>query len=160
LAEQTARDAKAALKDNPAGYSILGQYFLAQQETQKAFDEYASLHADHPKDLQVTKTYIGLLISQKRLDEASKLNDAILKASPKDSDAMGMNGDILTRQGKAADAVPILQAAVKAAPDNASAHYHLGLAYAGVSNYGLAQTEWAQSERLRPNSVEPERAMA
>jgi tetratricopeptide (TPR) repeat protein len=160
LAEQTVRDAKAALKDNPAGYAIVGEYFLAQGETQKAADEYASLHADYPKDLQITKIYTGILITLKRLDEATKLNDAILKSSPKDIDAMVIRGDILTREGKPADAVPILQAAVKAAPDNASAHYNLGLAYAGVSNYGLAQTEWAQSERLRPNTIEPERAMA
>jgi tetratricopeptide (TPR) repeat protein len=160
LAEQTVRDAKAALKDNPSGYAILGEYYLAQGEIQKAADEYAALHADHPKDVQLSKSYIGILINLKRLDEATKLNDAILKSAPNDIDAMVSRGDILTREGKSADALPILQAAVKAAPDNASAHYHLGIAYAGVSNYGLAQTEWAQSERLRPNMIEPERAMA
>jgi Flp pilus assembly protein TadD len=66
----------------------------------------------------------------------------------------------LIRQNKAGDAVPILESAVKAAPDNPSAHYQLGVAYAAVSNFGLAQTEWAQAARLRPNAVEPERAIS
>jgi tetratricopeptide (TPR) repeat protein len=160
LAEQSLRDAKTALKDNSRGYAILGEFYLAQGEADKASAEYASLHADHPKDARVTRTYAQVLISQNRLDEAAKLDDQLLKASPQDIDAMVIHGDILTRQGKPADAVPILEAAVKAAPDNPAAHYRLGLAYAGVSNYGLAQTEWAQAERLRPNMIEPERALA
>jgi tetratricopeptide (TPR) repeat protein len=53
-----------------------------------------------------------------------------------------------------------LEAAVKAAPDNPLAHYHLGIAYADVSNFGQAQTELAQAARLRPNMVEAERDLA
>jgi len=148
------------VKRRKLGYSILGEFYLAQGERDKAAAEFASLHSEHPGDPVVTKTYAEILINQNHLDEAAKLTDSLLTDSPKDIDAMVLHGEILTRQGKASDAVPVLEAAVKAAPDNPSAHYHLGLAYAGVSNFGLAQTEWAQAARLRPNSIKPERAIA
>ena len=71
---------------------------------------------------------------------------------------MVIRGEILTRQGKSSDAVPILlEAAVKAAPDNAEAHYHLGVAYAGVSIFGLAQTEVRPGCPPPPDMMNPTR---
>ena len=160
MAEQVLRDAKSSLKDNPAGYRMLGDFYLGQGEPDKAAAEFASLHAEHPKDTAVTKTYIEILVLQNHLDEAATLNDVILKGSAKDTDSLIIRGDILTRQGKAVDAVPILEAAAKAAPDNPLAHYHLGLAYAEVENFGQAQSEWLQAAKLRPGMAEPERALA
>jgi tetratricopeptide (TPR) repeat protein len=160
MAEQVLHDAKTALKDNPAGYGILGDYYLSQGESDKAAAEFASLHAEHPHDASLARTYIELLIVQNHLDEATKLNDALLKNSPNDIDSLVLRGDILTREGKVSDAVPILEGAVKVAPDNPMAHYHLGLGYAGVENLGQAQAEWAEAARLRPNMIEPERALA
>ncbi len=37
----------------------------------KAIAEYASLYSDHPKDVQVAKNYVQLLILKNRLDEAN-----------------------------------------------------------------------------------------
>lgn len=160
MAEQVLRDAKTALNDNPAGYRMLGDFYLSQQESDKAAAEFASLHTEHPKDLAVTKTYVQLLIFQNHLDQAMKLNDAILKDSPLDPDSLVLRGEILTRQGKAGDAVPILASVVKAVPDNPLAHYYLGVAYADTSNFSQAQSEWLQAAQLRPGMVEPERALA
>ncbi len=160
MAEQVLRDAKTALKDDPAGYRMLGEFYLNQGEFEKAAAEFASLQAEHPKDLAVTKTYIQLLIFQNNLDQAAKLNDAILKGSPTDPDSLILRGEILTREGKASDAVPILESAAKAAPDNPLAHYYLGVAYAATSNLSQAQTEWLQAAQLNPGMAEPERALA
>ena len=54
----------------------------------------------------------------------------------------------------------MLAAAVKNAPENAPAHYYLGVAYAGASNLGQAQSEWQEAARLGPNTIEPQRALA
>jgi len=160
MAEQVLRDAKTALKDNPAGYRMLGDFYLSQAESDKAAAEFAALHAEHPKDIAVTKTYVQLLILRNSLDEATKLNDTVLQASPSDSDSLVLRGQILIRQGKASDAVSTLASAVKAAPDNPLAHYFLGVAYADTSNFSQAQTEWLQAAQLRPGMADPERALA
>lgn len=162
LAERSLQDAKnsSELKDNPAGYRLLGDFYLSLGELDKASQEFASLYSAHPKDLQTARTYAGVLLMQNRIDEAAKVDDAILKISPSDYEAQILQGQILIRQGKPNDAIPVLQAAAQAAPDNSAAHYYLGLAFAGVSNVGEAQRQWTEAARLRPDSPEPERAMA
>jgi len=97
---------------------------------------------------------------QNRLDDATKVDDAVLKNSPSDYDAQLLRGEILMRQGKPNDAIPVLEAAVKSAPDNAVGRYNLGLAYAAAANYGQAQSQWQQASQLRPDMVEPVRALA
>jgi tetratricopeptide (TPR) repeat protein len=162
LAEQTLQDAKNSpeLKDNPAAYRMLGGYYLSQGQLDKASTEFASLYDEHPKDSVLAKTYAEVLMLQNRLDEATRINDAVLQNSPADYDAQVLRGQILTRQGKASDAIPILEAAVKSAPDNPLGHYHLGTAYAAAGNFEQAQSQWLQAAKLRPDMVEPERALA
>ena len=160
MAEQVLRDAKTALGDNPAGYRMLGDFYLNQNDSDKATSEFAALHAQHPKDLAVTRAYIQLLILRNNLADAAKLNDEILKDSPSDPDSLVLRGEILEREDKSSDAVPILASVTKAAPDNPLAHYYLGLAYADTSNLSQAQSEWLEAARLRPGMADPERALA
>src|SRR6185437_1012989 len=160
LAQQALQSAKNNLKDNPAGYRMLGDFYLSQGEWNNAATEFASLHSEHPKDVVVTKSYVDALINLNRLDDAAKFNDAVLKDSPSDAGALIFRGEILVRQGKPTDAIPVLASAVKIAPENALAHYHLGVAYAAASNLGQAQSEWQAAARLSPNAVEPQHALA
>ncbi len=160
LALKVLQDTRDNLKDNPAGYRMLGDFYLRQGEWDKAATEFASLHSEHPTDAAVTKSYIEALIPLNRLDDAEKFDDALLKNSPSDTSGLILRGEILVRQGKAADAIPALASAVKVAPENALAHYHLGVAYAATSNFGQAQSEWQEAARLSPNAVEPEHALA
>jgi tetratricopeptide (TPR) repeat protein len=100
------------------------------------------------------------LLLQGKVDEAVKVDDAILKASPNDIDGRILRGQILNRQSKFQDAVNQLAPAAKDAPDSAMAHYQLGIAYAGLSNLGQAETEWRTAARLQPDKIEPQRALA
>ena len=88
LAEKVLTDAKQQLSDDPAAYRMLGDYYLSRGENAKAVAEFGSLSAVHPNDLTVRKTYIQLLITNKRIDEANQLNDAILKKTPQDVEAL------------------------------------------------------------------------
>ena len=97
---------------------------------------------------------------QGKIDDATKVNDGILKNSSGDVDARVLRGQILNRQGKFQDAVNQLASAAKDAPDSAMARYQLGIAYAGLSNLGQAETEWRAAVRLQPGKVEPQRALA
>ena len=72
----------------------MGDFYFTAGDLGKATAEYAALYQEHPKDIQVKKNYIQILIQNKRYDEARKLNDEILKASPQDNDALLYRGEL------------------------------------------------------------------
>ena len=73
---------------------------------------------------------------------------------------MVLDGDILTRQGKPSAAVPILEAAVKAAPDNPAAHYQLGIAMARMGYPERAVTALEAALALAPEMKRARRHLA
>ena len=73
--ESFALQAKKDLPENPEAYRMLGDFYFATNDLDKAAAEYGSLFKDHPKDLLVKKNYIQILILKNRFDEAAKLND-------------------------------------------------------------------------------------
>ncbi len=80
---------------------MLGDFYFANGDLDKATTEYTSLYKDHPKDPQVKKNYIQLLILKNRLDEATKLNTEVLKANAHDVDALVYKAQIQLRQNDA-----------------------------------------------------------
>ena len=52
-AEDLLRKSKADFSDNPDGYRILGDYYYAIGDLDKALEEYKSLNHEHPQDWQV-----------------------------------------------------------------------------------------------------------
>jgi len=159
-AEEFLRQAKKDFPNNSVGYRMLGDFYFASDQLDKATAEYASLYQDHAKDMVVKKNYIQLLILKDRIDDARKLNDEIVKARPDDPDGQIYKGEIEIRGGKAGDAVNTLQAVLKNDPDNAVAHYQQGLAFYQLGNGNRAESEWRDAVRLRPDLVEAHRALA
>src|SRR5208282_1269755 len=121
------QQSKSALADSSEGYRMLGDYYFANHELDKATAEYSSLYSEHPGDVQVKKNYVQLLILKNRLQEATQLNNEVLKATPNDTDALVYRGEIQLRQGDAGGAVDSLQRVVRSDPSNAVAHHQLGL---------------------------------
>lgn len=159
-AEQQVIKAKQELASEPDGYRVLGDYYFDVGREDKALAEYESLYREHPKDLRVKKNYVQLLILNNRLDEAGKLDAEILKSDSKDIDGLNYKGQILGRQGHPADALPVLDSAIKAAPDNAEAHYFRGVAYSEIGKADLAEADWREAIRLRPNMTLAQKAIA
>jgi tetratricopeptide (TPR) repeat protein len=159
-AETLLKDTKAALPDNSDGYRMLGDFYFASGDLDKATAEYGSLFNDHPRDPQVKKNYIQLLILKNRLDEATKLNDPILKASPHDVDALVYRGQIQLRQNNAGAAVDSLQEALRNDPNNAVAHYQLGIAFDQQHADDRAEAEWHEAVRLKPDLTDAQQALA
>ena len=159
-AESFLRQTKSDLSDVPGGYRMLGDFYFATGDLDKAVAEYQSLHKDHPKDVQTKKNYIQLLILKNRLDEARKLNDELLKAAANDNDALIFRGQINMRDGHLDDAVNALQSALKADPGNAVAHYQLGLAFDQQGNLARAESEWREAIHLKPDLTDAQRALA
>ena len=101
-AEAFALQTKKDLADNPEAYRMLGDFYFAAKDLDKASAEYASLYQDHPNDQVVKRNYIQILILKNRLDEATKLNDEVLKSNPQDSQALALRGQIQLRQKQSA----------------------------------------------------------
>jgi tetratricopeptide (TPR) repeat protein len=159
-AEALLKQAKQDLSDTSEGYRILGDYYYASGNLDKATAEYASLYSDHPRDLVVKRNYIQLLILKNQLDQATKLNDEVLKANPHDVDALVYRGQIRLRKADAEGAVDALQQALKNDSSNGVAHYQLGIAFDMQHNEERAESEWRQAVTLRPDLTDAQRALA
>lgn len=159
-AEEYLKESKKDYPNNSEGYRLLGNFYYGNGQIEKASTEYASLYQEHPKDLIVKQNYIQLLILTNRLDEARKMNDEVVKAKPDDQNAQIYKAEIDVRSGKPSQAATTLQAVLKNDPDNAIAHYQLGLAYDGMGDSNKAETEWRTALQQRPDLVEAHRALA
>ena len=159
-AEALLKQAKVDLSDNPEGYRLLGDFYFAIGDLDKALAEYSSLYSDHPKNTQVKRNYIQILILKNQVNEAGKLNDELLKANAHDVDALVYRGQIQLRRNDAAGAVDALQQALKNDSSNAVAHYQLGAAFDMQHNDARAESEWREAVRLRPDLTDAQRALA
>jgi tetratricopeptide (TPR) repeat protein len=158
--ESFLRQTKKDLSNNPEGYRMLGDFYFASGDLDQATTEYTSLYSDHPKDLQVKKNYIQLLILKNRLDEATKLDNEVLKSNPHDVDALVFKGQVQLRRNDANGAVDSLQNAIRNDADNAVAHYQLGIAFAQQHNEDRAEAEWREAVRIRPDLADAQRSLA
>jgi tetratricopeptide (TPR) repeat protein len=159
-AEAFLRQTKKDLSDNREGYRMLGDFYFAAGDVDQALTEYSSLHNDHPKDLQVKKNYIQLLILKNRLDEATKLDNEILNANAHDVEALVYKAQVQIGKNDPSGAIDSLQSALHDDQDNAVAHYQLGIAFAQQNNQGRAESEWREAVRLRPDLTEAQRLLA
>ena len=158
--ESFLRQTKKDLAGIPEGYRMLGDYYYAVNDLDKALAEFATLNDEHPKDIRVKKNYIQLLILKNQLDKATKLNNEILKSTPHDVEGLICKGQIQNAQGDPAGAAESLQAALRNDPDNSTAHYHLGLAYSQQGDASRAESEWRTAVRVNPNLIQAQKALA
>jgi tetratricopeptide (TPR) repeat protein len=155
------KQTKSDLADNSEGYRMLGNYYYqVLGDLDKATAEYGSLYNDHPKDVQVKRNYVQLLILKGRLDEATKLNDELLKTDAKDVDALVFRGQVQFQRNDAAGAVDSLQRALKNDSNNGLAHYWLGRAFVVQHNEAQAESELRQAVELRPDLTDAQRVLA
>ncbi len=157
--ESFLRQTKKDLSGNPEGYRMLGDFYAAF-DIDKAIVEYGSLYSEHPKDIQVKKNYIQLLILRNRLDEAAKLDNEILKSNAHDVEGLVYKAQIQLRQNNPSGAVDSLQSALSVDPNNAVAHYQLGNAFAQQHNDGRAESEWREAVKIRPDMTDAQRSLA
>src|ERR1700722_4045083 len=159
-AEVVANRAKQDFSENSAGYRMLGNLYFLSVDLAKAIAEYRSLNQEHPRDLQVKKDYIQLLLQKGQFSEATTLDAQILKANPHDSEALVYRSQIQISNGVTNDAVAALETVVKDDPSNSEAHYVLGVAFKKLRNAERAEYEWREAVRLRPDLLEALQALA
>jgi tetratricopeptide (TPR) repeat protein len=159
-AEDLLRKTKQDLSEDSVGYRMLGDWYYANGDLDRATTEYESLYAAHPKVPQVRKNYTQLLILKNRLAEARKINDELLKQNPQDDEALVFRGQILLREDKPGEAAEALQNATRSNSDNGVAHYYLGNAFDQLRSYSRAESEWREAIRLRPDLLDAQLHLA
>jgi tetratricopeptide (TPR) repeat protein len=82
----------------------------------------------------------------------------LLVPNPDDVTYANLAGELLA-EGRPAEAVPLLEKAVRAAPSYAPAHFSLGLAAERVGNTARARDEYAAAVTLRPTYFEAQRLL-
>jgi tetratricopeptide (TPR) repeat protein len=155
-AEQLLKQTKSDIPDNPVAYRMLGDYYFAIGDLDKAVSEYSSLYQQHSSDPVTKKNYIQLLILKNRVAEAKKLNEEVLKSNPNDGEALVYRGQIQIREGQAHEAADTLQQVLHNEPDNAIAHYHLGVALDLMGDVSRAEGEWRNAVRLKSSLADAE----
>ena len=159
-AEDFLKQVKHDFPDNSADYRMLGDFYRTTGDLDKATAEYAALYQEHPKDIQVKNNYTQLLIQKNRFVEARKLNDEVLNASPKDTEALIYRANLQIAAGDASGATVALQTVIKSEPNNAAAHYQLGVAFQKSGDVENAKVEWLNAVRIRPDLLEAQRSLA
>lgn len=150
-AERILADAKVKLKDDPAAYRLLAEFFTATNNRGKAISEYGELLKLHPDDTVVWNSYVGLLLNAHQMDEANKLIDAALNKNKKNFEALILKGESLNMTGKYKDALEVLEPAVKSNPQDARAQIELGDALASTGDGNRAESAWREAAKLSPN---------
>ncbi len=159
-AEEALKPARRDFPDNSVGYRMLGDFYFAIGDVDRAMAEYTAVYREHPNDLQVKKNYTQLLILKNQLDDASKIDNEILKVSQSDKDGLVFRGQIQIRQGNAKEAINTLQAALRGDPNYGAAYYHLGVAFDHVGDAAQAESAYQNAARVDPDLSEAHLAIA
>jgi tetratricopeptide (TPR) repeat protein len=159
-AEEVILDAKRELASKADNYRILGEYYNNIGEADKALAEFAAISDEHPSDLKTREDYIRLLLSHDETEKARKLNDAILKDNPKETEALVIRGTMLNAERRYDEAARILEDALHDAPENAYGHYQLGIALSKTGNRERAKQQWFEAAKLAPQMSEVQLALA
>jgi Flp pilus assembly protein TadD len=161
----------------PAGRPVLhllqGQAFLRDQNYETALEELRSaarLSADLPRlhfSLGVAHSLLGqnkeaiAAAKDGNFGQARRRVEESLRLDPKSPEATGLLGKILLREGKAAEAVKLLESAVRA-PGKTSTdhdlHYNLARAYQQLGRREDATRQFAEVQRLKAAQLRKDRA--
>jgi len=113
----------------PMAHLNLGSILLMQNKTTEALAEWRKEQEVNPNDVRVYQVPATYLTFMGRKDEAVQNWRKVLIMDPKNHDAALKLSGLLASEDKNADAMAILESAVKESPDSATLNMALGQAY-------------------------------
>jgi len=159
-AEQVLRQISNDLADNPQGVRILGDYYAATGQIDKAKAEFASLAHKYPGNVSVQEGYVRILLEVKDFTTAQSVITELMKKNAKDPQVAVLNGIVLLNSGKLADAVNALQTAANNAPKDEFIQFWLGKAALAKGDSSLAERSFRQAAQLNPRRIEAQEELA
>jgi tetratricopeptide (TPR) repeat protein len=121
---------------------LLGYLYQQTGRFEDALARYSSARRLQPSDPVIRAQLADVHLRLNRLSDARALFQDLIEVFP--AVARGGLGEIALREGRFGEAVQHLEAALDRAPDAASIHYSLGMAYRG-----LGRIEQARSHLVR-----------
>lgn len=156
---------RAGLKEQPNDFSLhltLAGILERTEDYEGAIAEYETLLAQGQSSIVVTNNLASLL-AEHRADKASLQRAETLVASlrkspfPQFKDTVGW---VSYLQGDYKSAVPMLEDAAAALPDDATIHYHLGMAYVGAGQSEKASEQFKLALAKSPTAELQEKIRA
>jgi tetratricopeptide (TPR) repeat protein len=119
-----------ALPDHPVLQFELATAHQSRDDDKKANELYRAILNRYPDHLLAMNALgLNLAANKTTLDEARKLITRAYELAPGNPAIRGSYGWLLFKSGQADKALPLLEAAAKALPENGPALYHLAAAY-------------------------------
>jgi Flp pilus assembly protein TadD len=156
------QEALAARPDCYACQYNIGAGYAQKQDYEKAEAAFLGAVKLSPDNAEPYNALASLYNSQKKYDKAAEMTAEATKRQGGGSTGAGGTGGaspevlynqgvILWNAGKIAEAKGQFEAAIKAKPDYADAHYRLGMAYLNEGKTTEAGTEFEKYVELAPN---------
>jgi len=143
-------------KDHPSdarAYTLLGALQEAQGDQAGAMASYKKALAIQPDQPVAANNLAYLMIdSGQNLDVALSLAQIARRGLPNAPSTADTLAWAYYQKGNYASARDLLEDALKAEPENASMHYHLGMTYAKLSDNSDAITHLKKASSLAPNT--------
>ncbi len=143
-------------KDHPTdvrGFTLLGSLQESQGDRTGAMDSYKKALALQPEQPIAANNLAFLMVETgQNLDVALSLAQVARRGMPNSPSSGDTLAWIYYQKGNYASARDLLEEAIKAAPNDAAIHYHLGMTYAKLSNSTDAITHLKKAAALAPNS--------
>jgi tetratricopeptide (TPR) repeat protein len=154
----------AQSKDFPNAFLDVGNFYFTVREPDTAIEVYRQGLKTQPKSrAPFEKRIIEVLASVRRFPEALNLVEQLIKADPKDNEAIAIRAGLWLQSGDPQhlrSAITDLQSVVSKMPDNHLLRFNLGNALLSNSDLGAAQVQFEESVKLRPDFVPARVALA
>jgi len=155
---------KVGSKDYVGGRMKAGIFYRGIRDFDSALREYQAGEREDPKHkASYEKTTAEVLVAQRRLPEAVKILDGVLKENPSDDQAKAMRAALLIETGNPKDvqiAVEELQAVVAHMPANPVLRFNLGRAQMVLGHIEQARTQFLEAAKLQKDYIAPRLALA
>jgi len=141
-AEQALRDYIKADSDNYALRLALGNMLQKFGDSAKAIQVFSDIVKDagtEPSGIIARDRLALIAVGEKREADAQRLLAEVLKASPRDNDALAIRGELELAHGDSTSAIADLRAVLRDQPRNASLNRVLAQALVSHGDLALAQ---------------------
>jgi tetratricopeptide (TPR) repeat protein len=155
---------KVGSKNYVGGRMKAGIFYRGIRDFDSALREYQEGEKEDPKHkASYEKTIAEVLVAERRLPEAVKVLDAVLKDNPADDQAKAMRAALLIETGNPKEvqiAVEELQSVVTRMPANPVLRFNLGRAQMVLGHIEQARTQFQEAVKLQKDYVAPRLALA
>lgn len=151
-------------KDFPQARLAVGQFYFRIRELDNAMEQFTKGAQENARDKALyQRRMVETLVMQGKKTEATQLVETILKADPKDNEALAMRASLMLQSGNKEQiqaAVNDLQSVVSRMPDNAVVRFNLARALIAKGELDAAKVQLQEAIKARPDYMLARLALA